>query len=259
MKKIKLLVFIIAILISCFSSDVRALDAVSVCWWVQDCSTKLPLDTAVVYLRIWDPDLGSGEYFFHHCTTTSSGLVSYPFDVDDLQRKVRYYVRKPGYIHATGEFILNTGLDIEVCLWPIGYKAPKENAQSPAMITGIVKSDKGEPITAAIIQAAIEDSSDSLPREFSNSFGEFRWSFHPSVFGKKLQWNISKDGYLDSKGNFLIEKDQSLYVTLASVPSPAPSPPEKKKGFLKKYGPRVAVFGVWAAGVIIGAWNMHKF
>lgn len=254
MRRIRLSVYIVSIIIFLLSPDIKALeiDTVQVYWKIQDCITSIPLDSVTIYFIIWDPK--AGQDIPGACTIAlSPGIFCQGFDISDLQRKVRYYIRRPDYIQVNGEFNLNTGLEIEVCLWPIGYTPTKENVPSTKLITGIVKSDKGKPITAAIIRATIGDSSDSLPQEFSNSVGEFKWSFHPSVFGKNLQWNISKDGYLDSKGNFLIEKDQSLYVTLAPKKSSVSIAPEKKRDVLKDYIIPLGAFGAWAAALIATA------
>ena len=179
--------------------------------------------------------------------------MSHDFDGNDLQRIVNYYVRKQDYIQVNGQFILNTGLKIKACLWPIGHEVSKESLQFPKIITGLVKSDKGHPVTKAIVRATIEDSADSLPQEFTNSVGEFKWSFHPSVFGRKLQWNISKDGFLDSKGDFLIDKDYSLYVTLVPKKPSVSIAPEKKRDLLRDYIIPLGAFGAWAAALIVTA------
>jgi len=245
MKKIILFVSIVSLFISLFPLHLKAVDVVEVYWIIQDCSTSQPLDSAFVYIIIWDPGSGKGRYSTAECTTRTSGYISHEFPAYHIQRKGLYYIRKSGYIQANGEFIVNTGLNIDVCLWPIGSEPSGEIKQPPRIITGIVKNNEGNPLMGATVKAIAGEGRDSLAQEFSNSRGEFKWSFHPSLLNKSIYWQISKDGYLDAKGDFLIEGDKSLYVTLAPL---LPPPKEKTRRSLK----RDILAGVSLVGMYVG-------
>jgi hypothetical protein len=219
-------------------------DNVPMCGSVCDCNTRLDIANAEIYFEFFKP--GELNYLTKDSVsaiTDTTGAFCHGFSDSLLEHRIYYTAVRDGYVTLRSEFILGNNTRIDTCLTKIGEQKKVESYG--IFIDGIVRNDQGDPLTEATIDAKIDDKIQLSPLKMTDSTGEFSWVFESRFLGRRLNWKISKDRYSDSKGDFLIEGDKSLYVTLAPL---LPPPKEKTRRSLK----RDILAGVSLVGMYMG-------
>ena len=232
----------------------EGIDKIRVQWLVQDCDLSIPLSSAIVFYKVWTPDpVEGGSYFGEEVEMETDiwGMTSFKFPIAHRDRQIEYRVKKEGYVPTSGHLILQTGLTIKVCLSREGKLKEQRFDSLQVSVNGVVKDTVGQPIKDATIVAEIENGPLLCPQQLTNSSGEFSWAFESRYLDHRLNWKISKDGYLDSRGNFLIDKDKSLYVTLA--PKTSLDSRTSEKNVLKDYIIPLVAATAWTAALIATA------
>ena len=236
------LVILWTCLISCVCASICLGDNIHICGSICDCNSRVDITDAEVYFRYYKP--GESELTTDTLTITdSTGTFCYAFSDSLLEHRIYYDIVKERYITLRSEFILGNSTKLDTCLRKIGEDRKAESYG--IFINGIVRNGQGDPLTEATVDAKIDDKIQLSPLKMTDSRGEFSWVFESRFLGRRLNWKISKDRYSDSKGDFLIEGDKSLYVTLAPL---LPPPKEKTRRSLK----RDILAGVSLVGMYVG-------
>lgn len=213
---------------------------------VCDCTTRVDIGDAKVYFEFYMP--GKLELTIKKIATDTTGSFIYGFTDSLLEHRIYYMIVDNRYVTLRSQFILENSTRLDTCLTKTGEQKKVEGYG--ILIDGIVRNNQGDPLIEATIGAKIDDKIQLSPLKMTDSTGEFSWVFESRFLGRKLNWKISKDGYLDSRGAFLIDKDKTLDVTLAPIIFPEIKTPNKKGNLVEDYIVPLGALGAWTIALI---------